>query len=56
LKHKKRGRRFDSDEVKKAVHTRLRSQPKILLAAGIRRLVKGYKMYVEKKAVDYAEK
>jgi len=48
--------KFDSDEVKKAVHTWLRSQPKTLLAVEIRGLVNRYKMYVEKRAVGYAEK
>jgi len=54
----KRGRRFNSDEVKKAVHMWFRPQPKTLLAAGIGRLVSRYKMHVEKKkkAADKAEK
>ena len=49
MEHKTRGIKFDSDEVQNAVHKWLRSQPKILLAVGIRRLVNGYKIYVEKR-------
>ena len=43
------GRRFDSDEVKNAVHMWLRPQPETLRAAGIRRLVSRYKMHVKKR-------
>jgi hypothetical protein len=51
-----RGRRFASDgEVKSAVHTWLRSQPRIFLADGMRRLLNRYTMCVEIRG-DYGDK
>jgi len=51
-----RGRRFASDgKVKKAVQTWLRSQPRIFLADGMRRLLNRYTMCFEIRG-DYGDK
>ena len=56
LKEALRSRRFTSDEeVKEAVHTRLREQPKSFFSAGIQKLVEQYNKCIVLQG-DYVEK
>jgi len=56
LKEALRGRRFASDEeVKEAVHTWLREQPKSFFSAGIQKLVERYNKCIVLQG-DYVEK
>ena len=56
LKEALRGRKFTSDEeVKEAVHTRLREQPKSFFSTGIQKLVERYNKCIVLQG-DYVEK